>query len=465
MAYLKLTDSGKNLSQQVSSNGDYNGMKRIDIIQKKIDDGKHFTIGDKEGGKKIEGLAYDTKSNMLTYREPGKTEFKEIKITQIFKDPDFGGGKGSGGGADDTKYTESLQCYFCSYVYNVVGSTVTSYSFEDLAKGKQYVKASETLENCLKNGPKIWIETDVYLKTANALIKKWKPNGKTYFHRGSPFMDKIYKAKAACHKLDKKSEESQAPGSFSNDKWNPGDIWASTLQPQTDPLKDYATTWGHLNNRVEQLYKDKQLLGISLKKVERDSAKVEEFNKQGVTKTPVRFVGMKFGSTGDFFSSMDGYIETDKSKVQFRSFSGGTSSWQGEIKGGAAAGGKIGGGNIDFYMKEVFGTGLYPFGDERSTVSYMDSVQFMSEFYDLYAKVNNKTQNYKPLKQPKEFLAELKKMNDTDRAKFMFSKYLVLRMYSALDDATTFNRDKFATRFFTYALSATDQSSFFIKVS
>jgi len=465
MAYLKLTDSGLTLAQQVASNGDYNGMKRTDIIQKKIDDGKTFTIGDKEGGKKIEGLAYDLKTHMLTYREPGKSEFKEIKITKIFKDPDFGGGKGSGGGADDTKYTESLQCYFCSYVFNVVGRPVHSYNFDDLAKGKQYVNASESLENCLKNGPKMWVETDVYLKTANALVKKWKPNGKTYFHRGSRFMDNIYKAKAKCHKLDKKSPNPQAPGSFSNDKWNPGDIWASTFQPQSDPLHEHATTWGDLNNRVEQLYKDKKLLGISLKKVERDSAKVEEFNKSGTTKTPVKFIGMKFGQTGDFFSSMDGYIQTDKGNVQFRSFSGGTSSWQGEIKGGAAAGGKIGGGNIDFYMKEVFNKPLYPSGDERGVVTYMDSVKFMSEFYDLYSKLNNKTQNYKPLRDAKEFLADLNKMNETDRKKFMFSKYLVLRMYDAIDNASVEDRNKFATRFFTYALSSTDQSSFFVKVS
>ena len=47
---------------------------------------------------------------------------------------------------------------------------------------------------------------------------------------GSKFMDNIYKAKATCQKIDKESGDPQAPGTFSNDKWNPGDIWMTSLQ-------------------------------------------------------------------------------------------------------------------------------------------------------------------------------------------------------------------------------------------
>ena len=47
-------------------------------------------------------------------------EGNTIPVTKLFKDPDFGGGAGSGGGADDTKYTESGQCYFTSLVFNVI---------------------------------------------------------------------------------------------------------------------------------------------------------------------------------------------------------------------------------------------------------------------------------------------------------------------------------------------------------
>ena len=59
---------------------------------------------------------------------------------------------------------------------------------------------------------------------------------KVYFHRGSKFMNNLYKAKKAAHDLDKKSEDKLAPGSFNNDKWNPGDIWLSTFLEKTQNL-------------------------------------------------------------------------------------------------------------------------------------------------------------------------------------------------------------------------------------
>ena len=55
-----------------------------------------------------------------------------------------------------------------------------------------------------------------------------------------------------------------------------------------------------------------------------------------------------------FFSSQDIYIETNSGEIQFRTF-GGSTSWQGEIKGTAAAAGKIGGGNVNFLYGPSFG--------------------------------------------------------------------------------------------------------------
>ena len=55
---------------------------------------------------------------MLTYfTNASKTEVKSTTRSKIFKDPDFGGGAGSGGGAEETKITESLQCFYCAYVF------------------------------------------------------------------------------------------------------------------------------------------------------------------------------------------------------------------------------------------------------------------------------------------------------------------------------------------------------------
>ena len=77
-------------------------------------------------------------------------------------------------------------------------------------------------------------------------------------------MDDIYKAKGKVMKTDMFS----APGSFSNDKWNPGDIWMSTLNPSDMPLDNFTSNWGELNDKVAELsgaknFSDKtKLLGI-----------------------------------------------------------------------------------------------------------------------------------------------------------------------------------------------------------
>ena len=70
------------------------------------------------------------------------------------------------------------------------------------------------------------------MRIANALATNQKWTGVPYFHRGSPFMSAIYDAKKQALAFDKKQTIRKAPLSgFSDDKWNPGDIWMSTLEP------------------------------------------------------------------------------------------------------------------------------------------------------------------------------------------------------------------------------------------
>ena len=77
------------------------------------------------------------------------------------------------------------------------------------------------------------------MNTANAVYKKFKNKltGTVYCHRKSPFMDKLYEVFKEAKKLDEK-EDKLAPGSFSADKWNPGDIWLTNFSPEEEPLKN-----------------------------------------------------------------------------------------------------------------------------------------------------------------------------------------------------------------------------------
>ena len=77
------------------------------------------------------------------------------------------------------------------------------------------------------------------------------------------------------------------------------------------------------------------------------------------------------------------YIFIGDLKMQFRSFED-TKSWQGEIKGTSAAGGKIGGGPLQAILEGV--TRVKFKYDERTIqqLSKKPNPTFMQEFYELY---------------------------------------------------------------------------------
>ena len=452
-----------------ASGGPYAGESRDIIFEKKIKEKKDFIIGATKNGKKVTGVKYEAKTRDFFYHEgSNKSNVKMIKATKVFKDKDFGGGGGSGGGAEDTKWTESLQCYYCSYVHNVKRGKVTAVSDADLKKGERFVDAPP-LKDCLKNGPADWVDTDVYIKTANILFEKYggKMKGNVYFHRGSKFMDRVYKAKTAAHNIDKKSDDPQAPGSFSHDKWNPGDIWASTHPMTSDPLADFTSSWGELNAQVYKLATKGELLGISLKKIGANSpkAKFAEFNSPKLQSKREKYAynGFTYGKTGDFFSSQDIYLHTSVGDVQFRTF-GGETSWQGEIKGGAAAGGKIGGGNVSFYCKQVMGNGIYgKYNDERSLLAWAKGAQdgpYQKRLYELYKKYNSKSKTSKKLIEENDFYAELAGKD----FKFKNSKLICMEFLDVLLGGTKTKQDEFTTKMFRYAQSDVDQSSYFVKL-
>ena len=160
--------------------------------------------------------------------------------------------------------------------------------------------------------------------------------------------------------FDKKQEVKKAPASgFSDDKWNPGDIWMSTNDPNPSSSKplDYSKGGQSCNLTFETLKKDvyKQAKAKSpqLKAKIFATRRATEYNlptrEQNVG---VTLKGFRFGQTGDFFGSTDIYLVFDKKEMQFRSFNS-TKSWQGEVKGAFAAGGKIGGGGVNFYCSDI----------------------------------------------------------------------------------------------------------------
>lgn len=429
--------------------------------------------------KQITALKLNDKNGFAAIRIKG-ADGKDYKISDLKKSKDFGGGGGSRGGSDLTAITESGQCYVASLVFNVKKKAIKweDITLSNLKEAAKYVDTGKTtLNDVLDQTPPEWARS--YVMVANLLFKDWKmKSGKTvYFHRDSKFHQKIFSFKQACLAADKKSGTPQAPGSFGDDKWNPGDIWMTTFGLEESKLPDMPTdSWAKLNKKIYDLAQSKELLGVSLKKIER-VPKADEYNKPGTKKKTYTFNGfivspenLKQGQM-PFFSSIDCYLYIGDGRVQFRATSGSAAkpSWQGEISGSTAAGGKIGGGNVNTYLIQNFKKGIFK-NSEGEIVSAVNSPAFWKSFYEMYKKLFNdatyRKYNKTAMGGVKVSEADFKKMalaRAKETESFIVSKYMCMKMIDIMMSNPQKLND-FATDVFLYGASNTNQSSYFLKI-
>ena len=428
------------------------------------------------------------------------TKGKEYKLSDLKKSEEFGGGSGSGGGANDTAITESMQCYYCALRYKLKKELNSENATPKALKDRSlqgYVFAfngstrwtASTLLAAHSSGSKAlptWIEYDesgqnVYTKTANKLAINQAWGGIPYFHRGSSFMSAIYESKKVALKFDRSEQgDKKAPASgFSDDKWNPGDIWMSTMDPNPSTSKplDFGKvencnlTFVALKQNVYEKATNKELLGISLKKVTGE-ASIKEFNTypDRTQNTKVTLGQFSFGQTGDFFNSADIYLTLGTKQVQFRSTDS-TKSWQGEVKGAAAAAGKIGGGGVNFYcfdiLKNTIGTvpkDAKKWKETRWSDSYFKDFHNLYKTYSKHSK--NKFKNDKPVNE-KDFRqmanGYINSKGKNAGPAFKFSKYMGLLLLDAIYTGEG-SKNEWATQVLRYAMSNIDISTYFIKI-
>ncbi len=470
-----------------------------------------------------------------------KSPLKTFALSGLEKTAELGSSKGSGGGAEATAQTESMCCYFAAYLFNgPIDKFDLSEDYEKAlklffkGKGKEcvhaYHKSRYTLDNLWLKAPMDDEWKDTYMATANKIKEKaTKFKGYVYFHRGSPFMDSIYEKKKKCEKHNRDlmksgtsiGEINEAVISFSNDKWNPGDIWMSTVKPTADPfswkpkfmkknMEDHVCDWPSLQTAVYESAMSGETLGISLKKTGKN-ATWKEFNKNLAQKNEITYKGFRFGD-GDFFNSVDAYIEFNGGgNVQYRPTAS-DSSWQGEVKGTKASGGKAGGGPTNYYCELYFGHSIDSnrklesgtWKEKKGAIKDADKKK-MYELYLIHNKnqtVNKKTsvkidktkasksnpyeslQDFVMTEQgnnyiyvsTKDTVSERDFMtlgdNYTYRGKnasknFWFGKYMALALVDTIEASSSSpdNRNGFATEVIRYAMSNIDNvSSYFWKI-
>jgi hypothetical protein len=351
---------------------------------------------------------------------------------------------GSGAGAEVTALNESLQAYACA-TRAFLGRDLIDVS-EITKKTIADADCDRKLEACMKGLNEKYFHSVVV--TANKIFKDFPEAKNGYmFYRGGIVVDQIYK------EFGRFRKESGISG---DDKWNPADIWMvkKTFKFVSDwpSLQDY-------NKYIYEQYKKTNLVGISLKMVPKGDVTSKVYNDgKPITAS---FRGFKLGPI--MTDSKDIYIQLKSDnkdgEIQLRNFSSRpvTSSWQGEIKGKTAAGGKIGGGIV---MTAAIESGVPS-----------NKLMLPNKFGPLIEKPNDATFKefatmFKELSGSKEKLETLitlaKQGHRRDKVWWM-SKYLGVAYCYAIKKAK--KEDEVTKWLYGYGSSATKNSSIFIKYS
>jgi hypothetical protein len=351
----------------------------------------------------------------------------------------------SGAGAEVTALAESLQAYACA-TRQFLGKPLLDVS-QITSKTIGDAECDRSLKQAMSGLDEQWFYT--VIQTANKIFDDvpGAKTGKQYkFYRGGTFVNSIY---------DEWRRHKQGSGITGDDKWNPADIWMvkKTHKHQYDfpSLQEY-------NKYMYDVFAKADCIGISLKKLGKgDEPKSKIFNSgKPIT---AQFTGVKLGQT--MTDSKDIYIQYESEgkdgEVQLRNFSSRpvTSSWQGEIKGKAAAGGKIGGGVI-FEGALSVGVPKTKLKMPPQTPIEKPTDKDFKEFATAFKNLSGSK------KKVEELIIEAKAGHRRDKTWWM-SKYIGVMLVNTVMNEKKI--DDLSSYIFQYASSATKNSCVFIKYS
>lgn len=437
---------------------------RPELFAKKIRSGEPFTLTDeteivvvKDEAKIARLEAGDFKGLKFT-----SVEGKEYKLSAFSKTVEFGEGKGSGGGSVDTARNESAQCLYLSVFYNVLDPHEIMalpddhrFDTDQFNEAAKYIHVGKEKLDNMTNLPTAWNKSSIIV--AKSLYKYLNLSNKKdwYFHKDSKLMNSIYAAKT-------KACKSQKIANLNNDKWNPGDIWMTDTEgdsayslPTNSLIK--------LNDHIKTLYKKRQLIGISLKKV----VKIPTVQENNVEPTSIDYKFKDYilhPKSKDFFDNISVYFDlAGGDKIQFRNFNIET-GWTGQISGKTAAGGKIGVKMINLLLKGVGIKGSLPSPTKlkKDMKSKLDA--YYEEMFQLYLKYDQQAE----IKNIDDFIKVMHKKLKGKELHWFTSKYIGMYLLDLLSGKSGNMSDpkvlKFINNMMQYASSTSMFSSVFLKV-
>lgn len=351
----------------------------------------------------------------------------------------------SGAGSEVTALAESMQAYACA-TRQFLGKELTDISQVTM---RTIVDADcdRTLNQCLNGLDENWFRSIVL--TANLMFEEIpgaKTGKKFKFYRGGRFVDSIY---------NEWRKFKSGSGITGDDKWNPADIW---VVKKDFKLQTGFATLTEYNRYIYDQFALTNLIGVSLKKIgPKDSPHSKIFNNG--KPLVAEYSGIKLSS--DMLASKDIYIqyksEGISGELQLRNFSSRPvpSSWQGEIKGKSAAGGKIGGGLLMNIAQEI--------GINKTKLTLPNQAPIEKPTESDFKKFATMFKELSGSKEKLETLITQAKMGHRTDKTWWMSKFLGLSLiYTVLNEK---KQDDFCKYVFEYASSATKNSSIFIKYS
>jgi hypothetical protein len=256
----------------------------------------------------------------------------KIAFGKIAKTKEFGGGRGSGGGSESTRATESAQCAYLTAIWKDANTDFSPSAIQDAFRQTPTDASADEVMSI----PDEWIDSSI----ATAKILKKALGKKEYsFHRGSAWVDVLENKFKALNKVEK---------TFSNiNKWSPADIYMVAKGAENKYDIEGAESIQYLNNELLKAYTARDIIGVSLKKVS-GKPRVSQVNYKKPFKAPT-FTSVSYGKR-DFFKAKDGYIfGSGGFEMQFRTYP----TFQCEIIGNKAKHGKVSHGGIDAALYAV----------------------------------------------------------------------------------------------------------------
>lgn len=453
MAILSKKDFDTPPNKKASS-GPYAGLTRYEIVQKKIDDKRDFGLGS-NGSTKIVGISFDPKTKLFTYRKKiGKKEEITVPIIgakgNICKDEDFGGGGGAGGGTLQTALAESAQC-----MWNAAVLAHPQKKFGDFTKTmlktawNQCEHGSGSFDLAYDGLDESWMKSGFMI--AKELVRLKYINKTHVFHRGSTTMKKIYDQRKSAYRNSDMTVVSE-------DKWNPGDIWA--IKKNFDVSKLDNSNIGAYNKALSGAFKDKTVIGISLKLVKRN-IRTKVLNETDQRPDDLSYNrGLVKGEktrTTNFFSNKAGIIVFDGQGGGTMSIrtSAEFDSHKIEIVLKTARGGGCGWGIAVDIVKGTTGKELPSNASLRQRANDILKGKD-SEIKKMWNMSKTLGETYK--------LAEFKTQLMAQDAGWIHSKLGALELLYELETTTKAKKDKIVNQIYNYAGSELDTSSIYVKV-